>query len=339
VPVDMPVEAPELGEPVPLEDGLFWLRLRLPFALDHVNLLLADDGDGWTLVDTGYGDAPTRAVWEQLLAGPLAGRPVRRVLGTHFHPDHVGQAGWLCAATGAELWISRTEWLTCRALALDDTEGFVVASERNHRRARLDDEVVARQRQRRNPYRKGVAEPPPVFRRVVAGDQVELAGSRWRVLVGEGHAPEQVTLHCAERNLLLAADQILPRISPVIGVWAAEPDADPLGDYLRSLAQYRELPPDCRVFPAHGLPFAGLRERLDQLAAHHEQRLERTLAACAEPATAADVLRALFNRPLDAHQTGFALAETLSHLNRLLRAGRLDRWADADGAWLYRARR
>src|SRR5262249_20173761 len=162
--------------------------------------------------------------------------------GTHFHPDHVGLAGWLCASTGAELLMSRTEWLTCRALALDDTDGYVEASERNYRRARLDEDVILRQRVRRNPYRNGVSEPPPAYRRVVAGDQLRLAGSAWRVLVGEGHAPEQLTLYCEERRLLLAADQILPKISPVIGVWAAEPDADPLGDFLRSLAQYHALP-------------------------------------------------------------------------------------------------
>jgi glyoxylase-like metal-dependent hydrolase (beta-lactamase superfamily II) len=336
--VNLPLEVPEFGEPTPFDDGLLWLRVRLPFALDHVNLLLCDDGDGWTLVDTGYGDTATREVWDRLLTGLLGGRPIRRVLGTHFHPDHVGLAGWLCATTGAELLMSRTEWLTCRALALDDTDGYVAASERNYRRARLDDEIVIRQRQRRNPYRKGVSEPPASFTRIVAGDRIELAGSSWRVLIGEGHAPEQITLYCPDRNLLLAADQILPRISPVVGVWVAEPDADPLGDFLRSLRQYRELPAGCRVMPAHGLPFVGLHERLDQLEAHHDHRLERTLAACAETATAADVLRNLFTRPLDAHQTGFALAETLAHLNRLLRCGRLERWPADDGAWLYRAR-
>ena len=333
----LPEAAPEFGETVELDDGLIWLRVRLPFALDHVNLLLGDDGDGWTILDTGYGDAPTREVWERLLAAPLAGRPVRRVIGTHFHPDHVGLAGWLCTRTGAELWMTRTEWLTCRGLALDTTDGFVEASERNYRRAGLAEEVIERQRQRRNPYRNGVGEPPAWFRRIVAGEELRLAGSTWRVLIGEGHAPEQVTLYCPERALLLAADQILPRISPVIGVWAAEPDADPLGDFLRSLRQYRALPRDCRVMPAHGLPFVGLGDRLDQLVAHHEQRLERTLAACAVPATAAEVLRGLFARPLDAHQTGFALAETLAHLNRLLRTGRLERWRDADGRWRYRA--
>ena len=189
--MDLPLVAPEFGEPVPLDEDLFWLRVRLPFALDHVNLLLCDDGDSWTLLDTGYGDTPTRAVWERLLAGLLAGRPIRRIMATHFHPDHVGLAGWLCDATGAELLMSRTEWLTCRALALDDTEGFVAASERNYRRARLDEAVVVRQRQRRNPYRKGVSEPPATYTRIVAGDRIELAGSSWQVLTARAMRPSR----------------------------------------------------------------------------------------------------------------------------------------------------
>ena len=330
--------APEYGAPVALDEGLWWLRLSLPFALNHVNLLLADDGDSWTAIDTGLGDAPSRAAWEIVLNGLLAGRPVRRVLVTHFHPDHAGHAGWLCERTGAELLMSRTEWLTCRALALDDSDGYVTASVQAYQRAGLDEELIQRQRERRNPYRRAVTEPPASFTRIKAGETLSLAGSAWRVLIGEGHAPEQVTLYSAERNLLLAADQVLPRISPVIGVWAAEPDADPLGDFLRTLRQYRELPEDCQVMPAHGLPFLGLHERLDQLIGHHEQRLELTLAACAEPVSAASVLRALFPRPLDAYQTGFALAESLAHLNRLLREGLLERTVGKDGVLLYLAR-
>ncbi|MFO1047409.1 MAG: MBL fold metallo-hydrolase [Geminicoccaceae bacterium] len=161
------------------DDGLFWLRVRLPFALDHVNLLLCDDGDAWTLLDTGFGDAATRAVWSGLLGGLLAGRPVRRVIGTHFHPDHVGLAGWLCGETGAELLMSRIEWLTCRALALDDTDGFVASGERNYRRAGLDEALVARQRERRNPYRKGSAS-----RRRATGASLPATGSSWPAAPG-----------------------------------------------------------------------------------------------------------------------------------------------------------
>jgi glyoxylase-like metal-dependent hydrolase (beta-lactamase superfamily II) len=332
---------PEFGTPVAVADGIFWLRVRLPFALNHVNLWLCDDGeDGWTLVDTGYGDAPTRQVWQELLAGPLlAGRPVRRVLATHFHPDHLGQAGWLCGRTGASLWMSRTEWLTGRLLALDDTTTFVDENERAYRRAGMPEAAVLRQRERGNAYRRGVSEPPPAFVRIKAEDRIHLAGTSWRVLIGEGHAPEQVTLFSAERRLLIAADQILPKISPVVGVWSSQPDADPLRDFLGSLDQYRALPEDCRILPSHGAPFLGLHARLAQLAQHHEERLAATLDACAaEPVTTAAVLRCLFPRELDAHQTGFALAETLAHLNHLLGQGRLVRWREAEGTDRWRCR-
>jgi glyoxylase-like metal-dependent hydrolase (beta-lactamase superfamily II) len=330
---------PAVGEPVVVDAGIYWLRARLPFALDHVNLWLFDDGDAWTLVDTGYGDGATRELWHGLFAGLLGGRPVRRVLVTHFHPDHFGQAGWLCARTGAELWMSRTEWLTGRALALDSTAGSVAGTEVCYRRAGMPEEITARQRDRGNSYRDGVdGEPPPVFTRLAAGDRLTLAGSAWQVLIGEGHAPEQVTLYCRERDLLLAADQILPSISPVIAAWPSQPTADPLSDFLRSLEQYRFLPETCRVLPSHGVPFHGLRARLDALVDHHERRLEHTLDACAAPVSAAQVQQALFARPLDAHQTAFALGETLAHLNYLVGQGLVARWPGRDGVLLYRKR-
>jgi glyoxylase-like metal-dependent hydrolase (beta-lactamase superfamily II) len=329
---------PDYAEPVAVAEGIFWLRLPLPFALNHVNLWLCDDGDAWSIVDSGYGDGPTRATWERLLGGLLAGRPVTRLLVTHFHPDHFGQTGWLGARTGAELWMSRTEWLTARMLAFDTSETSLAEIERNYRRAALPEAVVARQRERGHAYRRGVSEPPGRYRRLCADDRVSLAGSTWRVLIGEGHAPEQVTLYCEERRLLIAADQILERISPVIGVWSSQPEADPLSDYLRSLEQYRDLPPDCRVLPSHGAPFEGLHARLEELVSHHEERLDAALAACGVPVSAEQVLRSLFPRELDPHQTGFALGETLSHLNYLVEQGVVERWADESGVLLYRTR-
>jgi glyoxylase-like metal-dependent hydrolase (beta-lactamase superfamily II) len=330
------VAPPAFGQPVAVAEGIFWLRLRLPFALDHVNLWLCDDRDGWTVIDTGYGDAATWTVWQELLGGMLGGRPVRRVLVTHFHPDHMGLAGELCRTTGAELWMSRTEWLTGRMLVFDTSDAFVAETERCYSRAGMPEEMILRQKERGNAYRRGVSEPPSAFTRLIADDHVTLAGSGWQVLIGEGHAPEQVSLYCAERRLLIAADQILPRISPVIGVWPSQPDADPLQDFLGSLEQYRLLPQGCQVLPSHGTPFFGLHNRLEQLVRHHEERLEMTLAACAEPASALDVLQTLFNRLLDAHQTGFALGETLAHLNYLLGQGVIRRWTAPDGTYLYR---
>lgn len=329
-------ERPADGVPVEVVPGILWLRLPLPFALDHVNLWLLDEGDGWALIDTGYGDAPSRARWEGLLAGPLAGRPLRRILVTHFHPDHAGLAGWLAERSGAELLMPRTEWLTARWLALDTSDGFVAANARHYRRAGVDAALLERLRARGNAYRDGVSLVPASYRRIAHGDELRLGGGTWQVIVGEGHAPEQATLWSPERRLLIAADQLLPRITPVVGVWSTLPDADPLGDFDASLARYAGLPDDALVLPSHDRPYLGLHARRAALARHHAERLERVLQLCREPASTFAIATALFRRPLDLHQTGFAVAETLAHLNRLLAQGRVTR-ETAGEVWLWRA--
>ena len=332
-----PFPTPEFDELVELAPGVRWLRTPLPFALDHINIWVFDNGRSWTVVDAGVGNAATAALWQRLLATELAGKPVRSLLVTHFHPDHFGHAGPFCAHTGARLLMPRTEWLMGRALALDTTEGFVVAGERLDRLAGLDEELVQARRERGNLYRRNVPEPPPVFQRVEAGQVLNEGGRSWRVLIGEGHAPEQATLVAEDGSLLIAADQVLPRITPIVGVWAMCPEEDPLGHFLHSLEQYRTLPEDTLVLPSHGLPFKGLRKRLDQLPAHHEERLARTLDLLATPTTAASVMRGLFERPLTLQDTGFALAETLAHLNCLLRRGEVQRDEEAGRYWFARA--
>jgi glyoxylase-like metal-dependent hydrolase (beta-lactamase superfamily II) len=333
-PVDLTID----GEPRELAPGLAGVRFALPFALDHVNVWLLEEVPGWTIIDTGIADERTQDRWRVLLEGALAGRPVAQILATHFHPDHLGLAGWLCARTGAELLASHTEWLNGRLLALDRSPGFVEAGRAFDRRAGLDEEVVAARAARGNLYRGRVSEPPPRFRRLREGDRLRIAGRDWRVIVGQGHAPEMVCLFNAELNVLIAADQILPKISPVVGVWPAEPDANPLADFLATLERFRALPDDCLVLPSHGRPFRGLQVRIDQLVAHHVERLEATLAACARPVTVAEVMPLLFNRALDTHQLQFALGESLAHLNYLLAEGRLRRFLDDDGRLRYARR-
>jgi glyoxylase-like metal-dependent hydrolase (beta-lactamase superfamily II) len=330
--LDFPFPVPAEGAPVEILPGLFWLRLPLPFALDHVNVWLLDDGAGWTVIDTGYGDDRTRAIW----APVLAGRPLTRLLVTHFHPDHAGLVGWLADKTDAPLAMARTEWLTARWLALDASEQLLDSADAHYAAAGLSAELRKRLRARGNAYRRGVGLPPASFTRLAAGDEVTAGGSRWRVIVAEGHAPEQVTLWSAERNLLIAADQLLPRITPVVGVWPMQPEADPLGDFHRSLERYAELPADALVLPSHERPYRGLHTRRAQLAAHHAERLDRVASLCRVPRTTAEVMDGLFPSSLDLHQRGFALAETLAHLNRLLAERRVERWRE-DSVWRWRA--
>ena len=325
-------------DPRELTPGLLGVRFELPFALDHVNVWLLEDVPGWTVIDAGLADQPSRERWQGLRAGALAGLRFERLVATHFHPDHLGLAGWLCALTGAELWASHTEWLMGRLLAQNTTEGFVAAGQAFDRRAGLDEDLVAIRAARGNLYRRRAVVPPASFRRLRDGDEVPIGGRVWRVIVGRGHAPEMLCLYDAETNVLIAADQILPRISPNVGVWPAEPEANPLADFLASLERFRALPDDCLVLPSHGRPFRGLHARIDQLVAHHEERLEATIVACARPATAVEIMPRLFDRKLDIHQLAFALGETLAHLNHLLAAGRLTRRLDDDGRLRYQRR-
>lgn len=324
-------------EAVEIVPGIWWVRAHLPFALDHVNLLVLDDGDGWTAIDAGHGDPGTYAMWRRLLDGPFADKPLRRLLVTHFHPDHLGAAGWLCRETGAVLMMTPTEWLCGRMLQLDESPEYFDSNAAYDHQAGLDPAQIAERRSRGNRYRRSVSPVPLAFQPIEAGQELQLGGSLWRVILGSGHAPAQVTLHSAERGILLAADQVLPRITPVVGIWPAQIDQDPLGSFQRSLALYETLPAETLVLPGHERPFRGLPTRIRDLRAHHDARLDEALALVEGEPSLLQVMRRLFTRPLDPHQLGFGLAETLAHLRALQHAGLIV--SDLDQAGVERFRR
>jgi len=329
-------ERPADGDTVMVAPGVHWLRMPLPFQLDHINLWLLEDGAGWTVVDTGFGNDATRALWERLFDTVLGGRPITRVVATHFHPDHIGLAGWLVQRFGATFHATLAEWLYGRMLTLEPDDMSAALVETYYRRAGLSEEMITAIINRPNGYKKAVSPIPAMLNRLRDGDTLEVGGHRWRVVVGRGHAPEQACLLDEGRGLLIAGDQILPKISPNISIWPHEPDADPLSDYLDSLEAFKRLPEGLLVLPSHGQPFAHLHRRIDELAEHHRHRIDETWAACAEPSTAHDVMKAMFNRALDVHQTRFAVGEAIAHLNHLVQQGRLVRERNATGPDLYR---
>lgn len=330
-------DPPAPGTTIEVAPGVLWVRMALPFLLDHVNLYLVEDGPGWALIDTGIGDDATKAVWTALLApgggGALAGRPITRLILTHCHPDHLGLAGWLSERFGMPLHMSRTEYLMAQNIRFN-TEGVGSGAHRAfYVRRGLPPDVVEPLLGRGHAYLRMTTGLPPTFGRLVAGETLAIGGRTFEVLTGGGHSPEQAMLLCRDDRLFFAADQVLARISPNISVWAWEPDEDPLGEYLRSLgALAAAVPDDVLVLPAHNLPFRRLAQRLAELQAHHESRLGALLAACADgPRTDAELIPAMFKRQMDAHQMGFAMGETVAHVNRLIRDGKLVRQAAGDG--------
>jgi len=327
---------PEPGTAMEVAPGIRWVRMPLPFALDHVNLFLLDDGDeGWVLVDTGAALKPTQDLWEPILAGQLDGKPISQIIVTHFHPDHVGNAGWLQERTGAPLWMSRTEWLSARANRAEASEQFAMVAPDFYRRAGLSDLLVGELKELGNHFRTLVSPVPPVYHRITDDTALEIGGRTWMPIIADGHSPEHVCLHCADEKIILGGDFLLPRISPNVSVWWHEPEGNPLADYIRFLGSLDYLEPDILVLPSHDRPYRGLPERRVDLVAHHHERFDLALEVCAAPATAADVMYKMFKRQLDAHQSRFAIGEALAHLNYLVDDGQLTRHLDDDGMWRF----
>ena len=324
-------QAPAAGELTEVAPGVFWLRMPLPFQLDHINLWLLRDGNGWVIVDTGFPDDAVRETWARIIDG-LDG-PVTRLIVTHFHPDHLGLATWLMEKTGAPLLMTTGEFLTAHAVwheVAGHGARFMVEQFRQHG---LDAEHLAKFEKRGSGYRKAVPALPDYYQRIKAGDIVTVDGKKWQIMIGHGHAPEHMALYCAELDVVISGDMLLPRISTNVSVFAATPNADALGWYLASLDEMaRDIPEKTLVLPSHGLPFHGVQPRVADLHAHHEERLRALENSCDEaPKSAAELLDVLFQRALDTHQTMFAMGEAIAHLNYLEQAGRMSRFTDAGG--------
>ena len=321
---------PAPGTAIQVAPGIKWIRMPLPFQLNHINLWLLEDGPGWVAVDTGVGLDDTRAAWAEVFEQELGGKPITRIVVTHFHPDHMGNAAWLNKRWGAPLTCALAEWLTAQVAwgggGGNDSDKRI-AYYRNHGVA---EHVLNEFRERGNHYRRLVPSVVPEFHALREGDVLRIGGREWRAFTTLGHAPEHMCLHSPAAGVLISGDQVLPKITTNISVWPDQPMANPLRLYLDSLPRFRPLPADTLVLPSHGLPFRGLHHRLDMLAHHHEERLGEATGALAEPRTATQIVPVLFRRELDTHQLGFAIGETLAHLHYLEAEGQIARTIGAD---------
>lgn len=340
--LDYPFDGPPpLGRSLEVVPGVHWVRMPLPFALNHINLWVLDDGAGWAVVDTGVSTEESVAVWRELFAHAPDQRPMTRVLVTHMHPDHIGMAGWLSRKFGAPLWMTRLEYLTCRMLVSDTGREAPAEAIDFYRQAGWSESALETYRLRFGSFGKHIHPLPDRYMRLHDGQFLQIGAHRWQVIVGAGHSPEHACLYCPGLNVLISGDQILPRISSNVSVYPTEPQADPMTEWLASLDKLRQcVPEDVLVLPAHGDCFRGLHARIDALQRGHARSFERLLRTLQKPHRAVDVFPSLFARRIpdaDPHLLGMATGEGIACLNHLMRMGEVIAEPDPQGVLWYRA--
>jgi glyoxylase-like metal-dependent hydrolase (beta-lactamase superfamily II) len=329
-------QAPEPLKPFPVAEGVWWVRMPMPMALDHINLWLLEDGDGWTVVDTGLASEDSRAIWEGLFEDFMGGKPVLRVICTHMHPDHIGLAGWLCEQFDCPLWMTREEYVMCQLMASYTGHDAPKAGVDFYRGAGFDNDQLDQYRRRFGTFGAMMAPMPHCFRRMVDRETITIGDRYWQVIVGSGHSPEHACLYCPALKILIAGDQVLPRITPNVSVFPTEPEGNPLAEWMDSNARLLHiLPNDLLVLPAHQNPFHGLHIRINQIIDSHRQGLQSVYDYLEEPKRAVDCFPSLFRRKISDKLIGLATGETLANLNLLLQRGNISKTTDEAGVHWY----
>ena len=312
------IEIPEAGQLIALSEGIYWCQMPLPMALDHINLYVLEEEDGWCIVDTGMHLPDTVKLWEKIFAKYFQHKPVIRVIATHMHPDHIGNAGWLCEHWRCPLYMSEVEYFVSRSYT--QKQSLAWQSEAFYREAGLGDDYIDYV-QNRIGFSQIVSPMPAAYRRLIEGASIKIGSNDWSIVISRGHSFAHVCLHCEALGILIAGDQVLPKISPNVSVYASEPEGSPLSDWLASLQALKAIPANTLVLPAHNRAFYGLHERLDELTAHHEQQCQKLLHACQTPQKPIDLLQTLFGRKLGLGDMSLAVGECLAHLRLLLDRG------------------
>lgn len=329
-------EPPAVGATMEVAPGVRWVRMPLPFSLKWINLWLIEDGEGWTVVDTGIPNSETKGHWRTIFENELGGRPIKRVIVTHMHPDHIGLAGWMTHKWQCELWITRLEYIQCRMLVADTGREAPKAGIDFYRAAGWEQEDLDRYVERFGGFGKAVSQLPDSFRRLSDGQEIQIGDRTWRIVTGCGHSPDHACLWQPDLNVFISGDQILPRISSNVSVFPTEPEANPLQDWLDSCAKLKSIvPADVLTLPSHNEPFRGAHKRLDALIEGHETGMKRVLQRLEEPKRALELFPALFARPIDKDNLGMATGETIAHLNCLKGRG-LVTSVHEGGTTLYR---
>lgn len=326
---------PEPGAAIEVSAGIQWIRMPLPFALDHINLWVLDDDQSVVLIDSGFAFTKTEDLWRTLFSSVFKGKAPTKLICTHHHPDHMGLAGWLMRTYDIPMLTTEKEWDAFHVWSRMDQAALQETMQSFYRRGGVPEERQHSDLERRRSTKDRMRLDPNGFEKISGCDELDIDGQSWRVIIGTGHAPELAALYATRDGVLISGDQVLPKISPNVSVMPFALDSNPLKDFLDSLARFRQLPADTLVLPSHKLPFYGLHERIDTLTTHHQDRLDDALTACEVPVTAAEATTVLFPRALNDHQYFFALGETLAHLNYLWLDGQLARTEQESGTFLF----
>lgn len=330
-------DTPDHGTTREIVPGVRWLQMPLPMSLDHINLYMLEDEDGWWIIDTGIAIDPTQALWEQIFEKELGGKPVKAVVCTHLHPDHIGMAGWLCEKWHVPLYMTQAEYYQGMTFSRMEKRHYSWTSQQHYCRSGFKPDQIEPMRKHYGGFASVITPMPTGYRRLRDGDALVINGNRWRIVVGSGHSPEHACLYSDSLNILISGDQVIPRITSNVSVMASEPEANPLKEWFASHEKFlNTLPDDALVLPAHNAPFYGLHERLRFLIEHHKEHLLALEQACVESSsTAVELLPVLFKRKLDGDQLGLAVGECIAHLNYLYHRGQVSRTVDADGHYRY----
>ena len=332
-------DKPASGKMMQVADGVHWLRMPLPFDLDHINLWLLEDDGGWAIVDTGVASDRSKSLWREVFDDGMAGKSVTHVIATHLHPDHIGCAGWLTRQFDVDLWMTREEYMLARLLVADTGKPAPEEGVRFYAAAGFSPEALAEYKERFGFFGKFVSKLPESYVRIHEGDYLQLGEHSWQVIIGRGHSPEHACLYCKRLNILISGDQVLPTISANVSVWPTEPEANPLRYWLESLAALRDqVADDVLVLPAHGKPFRGAHERIDRIIAEHVERLDALREFCVEPRRTIDTFEVLYKRRVPGSHTMMATGEAIAHLHYLRWAGEIAVEADDAGVLWFSAR-
>lgn len=330
-------QAPEPGALTKITSGVYWLRMPLPLALDHINLYLLEDHDGWWIIDTGIKSKDTQKHWQTIFDTQLRGKPIKAVLATHMHPDHIGQAGWLCDRWRVPFYMSLGEYFSALSFTKTTAKDLSWQAEDYFRSTGLDDDFFVKLKAKFSGFQSLVEPLPTSYRRLEEGQQLTINGRQWRVIIGSGHSPEHVCLYCQSLDVLLSGDQLIANISSNVSVMAVEPEANPLDRWLQSLTTLKQFADSTLILPAHKLPFRGAQARVAQLQQHHATHLQALINACVDKKTAVQLLPVLFKRKLDSNVLTMALGECVAHLRYLCAQQRLQRFSDDNGVDWYQS--